>query len=640
MTQTVSFKQKLRQCLTTFKWELRNCSGALLINTILASVAVIMTFTICLVFGFSAATDSWKNSTSLDYDSVLTSIRFFQLFATYMVFALNVVFTIIYTIRVYSYLHNKRKADMYCALPISRRTFFVAKTISAYILSTVPTMFFFSVIALISVCFGQPLVNEVSSVYLNLFVGAIACISFYGLLAVCCGTTINSVLAFVAINFAYVGAAWFIKGTIMSFLQGLPLMIYENSFIMKALNPLSAYGGGNIIYWLLFTAACLALGIFLVKKRRAECAQTSFAYWLPAYMVKVLVAFDAGMFLGSIFGAIGVFFVPFAGFMFGFVLGSVPAYVITHMILCRGVGKLFKTAIPLGGLVVAVAGVMFFLSFDLLGFNGYVPEPVDIKSAGVVSLNDCYFKNKYNAMQLGGMASDDYTDSKDIGSITTFHHGVVTSLNGADYNPYSNIWINMFTGSLTSLYNDGYVISYKLNNGFTVTRCYYESYSSEFKTDKIDGLLKSKDYFIRYSSLINANPDEVYSVNLGLVDEGDSWSSYYYRDYVNISADNTNPTEKADMQRLLEAYRKDFAEHGDTSSKDKLFRLQINYVSSSSGSKSSFMGELISMIPSMSSNGDSGFISEDFTETLKVMREMGVIDKNNQFIKTSEYYIK
>ena len=147
-------------------------------------------------------------------------------------------------------------------------------------------------------------------------------------------------------------------------------------------------------------------------------------------------------------------------------------------------------------------------------------------------------------------------------------------------------------------------------------------------------------YFIRYSSLINANPDEVYSVNLGLVDEGDSWSSYYYRDYVNISADNTNPTEKADMQRLLEAYRKDFAEHGDTSSKDKLFRLQINYVSSSSGSKSSFMGELISMIPSMSSNGDSGFISEDFTETLKVMREMGVIDKNNQFIKTSEYYIK
>ena len=82
-------------------------------------------------------------------------------------------------------------------------------------------------------------------------------------------------------------------------------------------------------------------------------------------MVKVLVAFDFGMFLGSIFGALGVFFIPFAGFMFGFVLGSVPAYVITHMILYRGVNKLIKTAIPLGGLVVLTAGVMFVLSFDI-----------------------------------------------------------------------------------------------------------------------------------------------------------------------------------------------------------------------------------------------------------------------------------
>ena len=170
----------------------------------------------------------------------------FQIIASYVVFFLNAVFTIIYTIRIYSYLHNKRKADMYGALPISRRTFYVAKTVSAYIFSLVPTMFFLSVIALISVCFGQPLVNEVTSLYLNLLLGSIACVSFYGLLAVCCGTTVNSVIAFIAINFAYVVAAMFIKGTVMSFLHGMPLMIYENSFIMKALNPLSAYSGGNI----------------------------------------------------------------------------------------------------------------------------------------------------------------------------------------------------------------------------------------------------------------------------------------------------------------------------------------------------------------------------------------------------------
>ena len=210
MTQTVSSKSRLRQCLTTFKWELRNCSGALLVFAILAGVFTTVIFTICLVVGFSEATDSWStaNAASIDYDAVKTAVKVFQIIASYVVFFLNAVFTIIYTIRIYSYLHNKRKADMYGALPISRRTFYVAKTVSAYIFSIVPTMFFLSIIALISVCFGQPLVNEVTSLYLNLLLGSIACVSFYGLLAVCCGTTVNSVIAFIAINFAYVVARY------------------------------------------------------------------------------------------------------------------------------------------------------------------------------------------------------------------------------------------------------------------------------------------------------------------------------------------------------------------------------------------------------------------------------------------------
>ena len=80
--------------------------------------------------------------------------------------------------------------------------------------------------------------------------------------------------------------------------DGIPAGRYNSSFIMRALNPLSAYDGTHLIYWTVFIAACLFLGIFLIKKRKAECAQTSFAYYLPCYAVKLLIAFCAGMFLG------------------------------------------------------------------------------------------------------------------------------------------------------------------------------------------------------------------------------------------------------------------------------------------------------------------------------------------------------
>ncbi|MBQ4261342.1 MAG: hypothetical protein II709_05620, partial [Ruminococcus sp.] len=220
MTPTLSFRDRLRKGFTVFKWDLRNCSGALLIFAILSSVFAAIVLTLSLTFGIADATEEYTQA--VDFEKLKGAVMAFQLITTYGIFYLNAVFTIIYTIRIYSYLHNKRKADMYGALPIGRRTFFIAKTVSAYLLSVVPTLFFFGVIAVISLCLGQPLLLETAGVYVQLLVGAIASISFYSLLSICCGTTVNAVLAFVAVNFAYPIAALFIKGTVRSFFYGMP----------------------------------------------------------------------------------------------------------------------------------------------------------------------------------------------------------------------------------------------------------------------------------------------------------------------------------------------------------------------------------------------------------------------------------
>lgn len=87
----------------------------------------------------------------------------------------------------------------------------------------------------------------------------------------------------------------------------------------------------------------------------------------------MLVSFLAGMFLGVLFGSVNVLS-GYAGFVFGFILASVPVYIIVHLILYRGFSKLIKTSIPLGALIIVSCVGVALCCFDAFGYNSYVPK--------------------------------------------------------------------------------------------------------------------------------------------------------------------------------------------------------------------------------------------------------------------------
>lgn len=645
MTQTASFKDKFKQGFSIFKWELRNCSSSLTVFAILATVFIAIILTLSLVIGYRAAFDAKP----FDYDSVLNAVGVFQIVASYAIFYMNAVFTIVYTIRIYSYLHNKRKADMYGSMPVNRRTFYISKTISAYILSVVPTLFFFGIIAIISICFGQTVSVEVARCYVQLLLGSIACISFYGLLSVCCGTTLNAVLTFVAVNFAYPISALFIKGTIKAFFFGIPTNMYNNNFIMKALNPLAAYDGKNIIYWLFFTAVCLLLGTWLIKKRKAESAQTSFAYYLPCYIVKLLIAFIIGMFLGVLFGSLNVFGHGYAGFIFGFILGSVPAYVISHLILYAGFSKIFKTAIPLGGLIVVVVALMGLCNFDLLGYNSYVPNIEDIKSAGLVNLDNCYFTGRTSVKNIANMASDDYTDKYNIETVTKFHNSVVGSISKkSSTEKFESVWLNLLLSDFPLEYfDDTYCVSYRLNDGRTVYRYYDFTVSNYtyYSTNLTSYIINSDEYFKNYSPAMNAKTDEIekISINRSFYSDADGIYNNGLSDAVIFGSSLDETSKKRafeDRQKLIEAFRKDFAEKGNDADKSESFcQISINYDKSYGETPNTFLGSILkSMIGSLDKDNDYVIVYEDYDNTIAVLKEIGVLNKDNTINKSSDYY--
>ena len=184
MTSTVSFKDKLKQIFSVILWDLKGCKGSLMVYTILASVFTVIIFT--LVFVLTADQTSFSPLFSTESSpkiSLSEKMQVFQVISSGIIGFLTLIFAIIYTVQIFSYMHNKRKVDFYGSLPISRARLFLAKYGAAYLFSIIPMLVFMGIIAIASVCTGTLLLPQVTNMYVNFIVGTLACISAYGFLS-------------------------------------------------------------------------------------------------------------------------------------------------------------------------------------------------------------------------------------------------------------------------------------------------------------------------------------------------------------------------------------------------------------------------------------------------------------------------
>lgn len=578
MTPTVSFKDKLKQALAFFRWDLKACVGTLAVFSILATVFTTIILTLCLVIGINANNEYLISSYVSDsgLTPFATSVVLFQVISVYLLYFMTAIFTIFYTIKVFSYLHNKRKADLYGSLPVGRVTLYLTKAASAYIFSVIPTLFFMGIISIISLCLGQPLISEVTQVYLKIIIGALACISAYGLLSVCCGTTFNAVVMFITVCIAYPISAMFIKGTISSFFSGFYTGIFRDHFIMNALNPLAAYEGINVIYWLVFSAVCTAAASILIKKRRADRAQSSFAYYLPCHIIKVLVAFLAGMFLGVLFGSLNVFDNGVLGFVFGFVLGSVPAFIIAHLIFYNGFSKLVKTSIPLGGLIVVVIAGILFCNNDVLGYNSYIPSTANIEGAGYFSTKTGYVNSDESLSDIINNMADDFDDIEKQKEIIELHSLISSSFDATSQQKFIGVWINMLTDNLDFTKAEPiYCFAYRKNSGFTSTRVYSKNmlqamnsavgYYGSISDYDDSAIVTTPEYVKKYSGLARADIDDIkeFCVAGDANDKTKVYDNIITSDNEYNADNNSYNPPYEDCQKIREAMKKDLEQHAD-----------------------------------------------------------------------------
>lgn len=501
MTSTTYSKFKL--VLSVFLWTLRN------------NIAVIVIYLSLIAFG--AITD-----TLFGFSVNSKEAGCFLMFLGTLEYAL--IIGLVISIRSFSYLHNKRQTDMIGSLPVSRRVMYFSKLISASIISLVPMAIVDCVIILITqngYAFAEyfPDESQFLSLTLNASIMLIACISFFGLMSICCGKTSDKIISFFGVNLAAPVAI-----TILTALPSMLLMGYSFSFnrdLVMLLSPIFSIVTLNPIYWLIFTAITVIISFFLIKSRKAECAQSHFAYKFPLIAVKVLISFSAGIVAALILLLINNLTKSgndYVSFWIGMVIGSFIAYMIIQLVFARGFSGFLKGLIPYGAMLLCFAIYFTSMCTGFFGYDNYVPELDEIESVSFNADAPAYFVDGVNILE------HNITDKEVIKKAVKAHKDELKYKSSFD-KAHMLDRLSLFTDDYDNIYNtfseDGepfyrYHITYKLKNGNTVSRVYDNVYANQIDDDGLSNIdfLLSNTYKENISPLFICDKKYLAAVDL------------------------------------------------------------------------------------------------------------------------------
>lgn len=533
MTSTTSFKTSLKHGSAVFLWTLRNNIAVIVVYLSLIAFSAITN----AVFGFATS--------GVTQDGIVTISNSFSVYSMVSgTFQYALIIGLVICIRSFSYLHNKRQTDMVGSLPVSRRTMYFSRLISSFIISAVPMILvnlFIAIFVTNKIEFGE---GEITGININLFdytfksaLVLFSCICLFGLLSICCGKTADKIISFFAINY---GAP--IAILLLMVLPALLIMGYHidiNFYWVLIFSPLLSIFQFDTIYWLIFCAATLVCSFFLIKKRKAECAQSHFAYKFPLVAVKLLISFATGIVTALLMTIIAVITDSENGdtalFWVGMILGSAIAYIIIQLIFARGFKGFLKGLIPYGAMILCFAIYFTSLSFGFFGYESYVPNIDDVKSVSFNS-GDTAYVGGVNILQ------HEVTDKNIIKEAIDAHKQVIklrpefdkshmlersaVSIAGSMGNNYSDVF-DQFNDSEITKYN----IVYTLKDGRKISRVYTTFNYVDSDDNKYIHFLHTNEYKENVSPIFICDTKYLMSVDLYGVeyesdDDDDSYIVY------------------------------------------------------------------------------------------------------------------
>jgi len=306
---------------------------------------------------------------------------------------------------IWGYLFSKPAVDVFHAMPIKKSKLYAANYLAGLLIYSIPIILCSVLAAVIymlwyptaSFADGAATVSQAEMVatmfkqmaavlYTGIGLYSLAC-----LVAVSTGTAFDFVLYTIGLS----AASPMLLFISQIFGEGFLYGYYSNSDyaeIMGKIFPtahmimaLADIDGVNWIGWglgyLAVSAVLVAVGILLYNRRKSEHSGKTYTGSLVSHIVKGLISFIMGAFLGLSLYTIdeNLFW-----FYFGLVLGSVISYFVIETIVSRGLKTLPKRILPCSIIVLVLLIFSSCYTMDFFRFEKFVP---DISDISVVSLN-------------------------------------------------------------------------------------------------------------------------------------------------------------------------------------------------------------------------------------------------------------
>ncbi len=511
------------KALSLFKWSLKRFKAIIIAYTILMFVIFPMIEIISYIIqGTTGQGNYAKNMIEAAPALALASIT-----------TVSLLFSTIFAVISFSYLQSKRRVDLFGSFPVSRRTLFFVRYAAALVASIVPMIVIFIVGGALSMSLAG--FGGTFKVFAVSVLGVVGNISMVAFLSVCCGTVVDVIISYGVIN-----AVFPILVTIICLFPKHMIPGYMTDNIKSAaytlFTPLAApyntlYGTGNIfaiVWWIGFSLVMTAVCYKLCKIRKAEVAQTAFAFNAVEYIIKAISITTAGFGAGWLFSYIGDSYdnsrvmQEYIWFVVGLVIIAMVVNLLLHLVYHRGLSE-YKSSLKIcAGSICMSLIFALVIGSGMFGFDTRVPEASKVDEIKVRSYS---YRSDFTVDGENLMFST-LREQNQIKDFISIHQSTVE---GVAQHKVNGLY--PLTG-IRGVYDDdydyvygGYAVEYKLNNGKTIKRTYTTAYGKDEEAMKKLALYTSTDM----AAISNIPAKYVSDITIQDVSEYSSWEDYSAR---------------------------------------------------------------------------------------------------------------
>lgn len=469
---------------------------------------------------------------------------------------------------VLSHLYWPRSANFYGALPVKRQGIFLTQYTAGLCFTIVPNLIIFLLTSL--VCAGQGDFNA-SCMFGWLGVTTVETFFFYSF-AILCGMLAGHVLAlpvfygvfncvvlifsslleevFREIYFGFAGFPEWIWEVIMWLTPGARFLRagWDSVVVPGRATPIKFMFSTDGIWTLAVYSAVavimLAAAYGLYKFRRTESAGDVVAVARLRPVFKYGVAVCSGFFLGYVSDAV------VGGLPIWIVIWTVVGCFAAQMILDKSfrVFKKWHGALVAG---IVVAAAMLVVTFDLTGFEKYVPDAGDVESVDVRR-----FYSPFNTSDSADWGGFTVTDREDMEKFIALHKAILASRDAdgyyGEYAGYVDMTVTYHTdrGDVSRQYEVP-VYSGRENGEGSIAWALERIYSDRDLYWHIYGFDELEEFMGK-----GGVPELRYGYTAYAYDSDDPELEYDY--FRNSGSSYVEITKYADLQAVLDAVKQDF----------------------------------------------------------------------------------